>query len=117
MRYLFALLCLAAALAFTKEEASAFCLESTDDHVVVSGIAGPGSRYDQGTVYYFRIQKPSCATTSTEVVGVFGEGDIPCPEGSRVTVTGKLTHVISPGALYAFGTAMNFMRPASVVCQ
>lgn len=117
MRYLLALLCLVAGLAMTQEEAGAFCLESTDDHVTVSGIAGPGARYDQGTVYYFRILKPSCATTSTEVVGVFGEGDIPCPEGSRVTVTGKLTHVISPGALYAFRTAMNFMRPKSVVCQ
>ena len=117
MRYMFAFFCLAASFAFTEREAGAFCLETTDDHVTVSGIAGPGARYDQGAVYYFRIQNPSCGTTHSEVVGVYGEGEIPCPEGSPVTVTGKLTHVISPGALYAFGTQMNFMRPASVVCQ
>ncbi len=117
MRFLFAVLSLAAGLAFTGKEAGAFCLETTDDNVTVTGTAGPGARYDQGTVYYFRIQRPSCATTKSEVVGVFGEGDIPCPEGSPVTVTGKLTHVISPGALYAFGTAMNFMRPESVACR
>lgn len=117
MRFLFAFLCLAAGLAFTQEEAAAFCLETTDEHTTVTGIAGPGARYDQDTVYYFHIHKPSCATTRSEIVGVYGEGDIPCPEGSPVTVTGKLTHVINAGGLYAFKTPMNILRPASVLCQ
>ena len=40
MRYMFAFFCLAASFAFTEREAGAFCLETTDDHVTVSGIAG-----------------------------------------------------------------------------
>ena len=117
MKYAIALFLLAAGLALTPGEAAAFCLESTDDDSTVTGTAGPGKRYDQGAVYYFRILKPSCGTTKSEIVGVYGEGDIPCPEGSKVTVVGHLKHIISPGALYAFGTQMNIVHPTSVVCH
>lgn len=117
MRFLFALFVLAAALAFDSQPAAAFCLDTSDEPVTVSGTVSDIQRPDQGRSYYFRITGPSCATTKSEVVGVFGKGEPPCPDGSPVTVTGNLTHVISGGALFAFRTPMNFMKPESVVCK
>jgi hypothetical protein len=116
MKILLALPGFAAALLLAGRPAAAFCLDSDGKSVTVSGVAADGAAYKDGT-YLFKVWGPSCASDNQEIVGVFGDGPLPCPNGAPVTVTGPLTHVIGSGGLFTLGIQMNFLHPESVACR
>jgi hypothetical protein len=97
------------------------CADSKGQAVTISGAVYRASQSSANS-YHFVIKQPSCGSKGgDELVAVLGGGRLPCPNDSKVAVTGVIQRAEGDAArsqyMFAFLTDMIVRDPARVVCS